>query len=96
MNKQIATNIVFIILAVSIMSAAVYNGSYNRADEIASTACLGCMALDPLVESEFTIEPLGEHPQFVVDALKDSAVFLHYRTDACSACDEMEPTLHEL
>lgn len=63
---------------------------YERADEINSLPCLGCLALDPYMVSEWRTSTEAQ-PSFVAEALDSRPVFLHYRTDVCPGCDEMEP-----
>ncbi|MGM0510565.1 MAG: thioredoxin family protein [Thermoplasmatota archaeon] len=88
--------VVLIILLVSITSAGVYYGGYRRSDDVSSVPCLGCLGLDPVARTQFRYKTKGEHPDFVTDALERGVVFLHYRTDACPACDEMEPVIDEI
>ncbi len=94
MNKTVW--IVFVILLVSIMSAGIYYGGYKRSDDISSVPCIGCLGLNPVVQTEFRFRTKGEHPDFVTEALDKNVVFLHYRTDTCPACDEMEPVIDEI
>ena len=69
---------------------------YERTHHIASFPCLGCLGLNPTFESLGFIEGDFDHPSFVIDSVGDTPVFLHYRTDVCPACDEMEPTVDSL
>jgi thiol-disulfide isomerase/thioredoxin len=68
---------------------------YERTSDVNDIPCLGCLALDPSGTSGFA--PFkGTVPRFMALPLNYSPVFLHYRTDVCSACDEMEPTIKTL
>jgi thiol-disulfide isomerase/thioredoxin len=71
---------------------------YDRSEKIAKIPCLGCMALNPVAESDFTkmTRDNRTHSQFVLDILMSGPVFLHFRTDACPSCDRSEPFLEEL
>ncbi|MCK5398010.1 MAG: thioredoxin family protein, partial [Thermoplasmata archaeon] len=48
------------------------------------------LALDPNVVNEWRSSE-GTQPTLVTEVLPTQPVFLHYRTDVCSGCDEMEP-----
>jgi len=65
---------------------------------IVSIPCLSCMKLNPRSVVEFRFETSnGEnHPAFVMENLCSGPVFLHYRTDACAACDAMDPVIAEI
>jgi len=68
---------------------------YERTNDVNDFPCLGCLALDPAGSSGFAAFE-GTVPSFVSTPLDYRPVFLHYRTDVCSACDEMEPTIASL
>ena len=94
MNKKIWAILVLLLLSVTFTS--VYFGAYRRTDDVSSVPCLGCLGLDPVLQTEFRFKTRGSHPDFVESALEENVVFLHYRTDTCSACDEMEPVVDEI
>ena len=73
----------------------VYNDVKSR---IVSVLCLGCLKLDPKTRLDFTFNTANnaDHPPFVLENLTMGPVFLHYRDDVCSACDEMEPVIKEI
>ncbi|MBI5000020.1 MAG: 4Fe-4S binding protein [Euryarchaeota archaeon] len=84
------------VIAASLLVVGLVGGGYGRTDEINAIPCLGCLALDPKGDSSFRF--LGDVPQpdFITASLSCGPLLLHYRTDVCSACDEMEPTIKEL
>ncbi len=88
--------IAILLVSLVLFSSSIQQGAYQRSDDISSVPCLGCLGLNLRSKSDFTFESHGEHPDFVLDSLEDSVVFIKYRTDACSACDEMEPVVEEL
>ncbi len=83
-------------VAASFLLCGIIIGGYDRAQKISSFPCLGCLGLNPKIEADFVFDVKGEHPNFVVETLKNEVVFIHYRTDVCSACDDMEPIIYEL
>jgi thiol-disulfide isomerase/thioredoxin len=95
-EKRYVTWTICIIVAASFLLCGIIIGGYDRAQKISSFPCLGCMALNPKIEGEFIFDVNDESPNFVLDALKNNVVFIHYRTDVCSACDDMEPIVYEL
>lgn len=88
--------LVMLILISSTMSTGLYYGAYTRSDDISSVPCLGCLGLDPVIKSSFRYQANEDHPDFVLEELDGGVVFLHYRTDVCSACDAMEPVVDDL
>ncbi len=89
-KRVMAAWLALLILSSAMLGAGAVFDGYERADKINSLPCLGCLALDPYRASEWRVS--GEaQPQFVADVLASRPVFLHYRTDVCPGCDEMEP-----
>jgi len=78
-----------------IFYSGVYCEVYTR---IVSVTCLSCIKLDPKTSSDFLFETAnGEsHPDFVLENLSKGPVFLVYRKDVCTYCDEMEPLIMEI
>lgn len=89
-QKMAVLWVVLLLISGTMMAAGVMLGGYERTDEINSIPCLGCLALDPNVVNEWYVAE-GPQPTLVTDILPTQPVFLHYRTDVCSGCDEMEP-----
>jgi ferredoxin len=89
-RKAMAIWTVLLFLSASMLAGGVWLDGYNRANDINSLPCLGCLALDPDIAAEwlFTFEA---QPDFILEPLASKPVFLHYRTDVCPGCDEMEP-----
>jgi len=73
----------------------VYDQVYTR---IVSVTCLSCIKLDPKTSSEFVFKTAnGEpHPDFVLENLSKGPVFIAYRKDVCTYCDEMEPLIMDI
>ena len=89
-RKLMAIWTVLLLVSVAMLAGGALTEGYARADKINSLPCLGCLALDPYQLSEWRTS--GEaQPDFVALALPSKPVFLHYRTDVCPGCDEMEP-----
>jgi ferredoxin-type protein NapH len=94
-TRVTALLVVTILVAGSLFAYGLAGVGYERTDEVNAIPCLGCLALDPAGSSDFA--PFeGAQPSFVTSALPYRPIFIHYRTDVCSACDEMEPTIHSL
>ncbi len=89
-RKVMAVWLVFLLASSAMLAGGAYFDGYSRADKINSLPCLGCLALDPYKLSEWRISDEAQ-PDFVSAALATRPVFLHYRTDVCPGCDEMEP-----
>jgi ferredoxin len=89
-RKAMAIWTVLLFLSAGMMAGGVWLDGYSRAHDINSLPCLGCLALDPHVEAEWLIADNAQ-PGFIVEPLATGPVFLHYRTDVCPGCDEMEP-----
>lgn len=87
--------LIILILVSSVMAVGAMTEGYERTDTINAIPCLGCLALDPVSPENWYIAD-AEHPEFVLQNLSNGPVFLHYRTDVCAACDEMEPFIEEL
>ena len=70
----------------------VYDQVYTR---IVSITCLSCIKLDPKTSSEFVFKTANgeDHPGFVLENLSKGPVFIAYRKDVCTYCDEMEPLI---
>ena len=97
MTSKVVTVLTVALVASGAMAFSFgYIYGYERSHHIASFPCLGCLGLNPTFESLGFVERDFEHPGFVQEGLMDGPVFLHYRTDVCPACDEMEPTVDSL
>ncbi len=89
-KKMMAIWTVLLFLSASMLAGGAWLDGYTRADEINSLPCLGCLALDPFQAAEWRTTDVAQ-PDFVLEPLASKPVFLHYRTDVCPGCDEMEP-----
>lgn len=89
-KKLMAVWTVLLLLSVAMLAGGAFTEGYGRADKINSLPCLGCLALDPYRAAEWRVSPETQ-PMFVAENLSSKPVFLHYRTDVCPGCDEMEP-----
>ncbi len=100
MQKRIVAQIIIIaILMGSLGDMLVTTDVYDDVlERIVTVICLSCVKLEPRTRLDFTFDTAtGEpHPQFVLENLSKGPVFLHYRTDVCPACDDMEPILHDV
>ncbi len=94
MNKF--TWVVILVVLISVMSAGMFSGGYRRSDDISNVPCLGCLGLNPVFETDFRFDARAPHPEFVIGTLDMGVVFLHYITNVCSACDEMDPVIQEI
>ena len=97
MRRMFTTQIALLIIFSSMFTGLVfftdvYDEVYTR---IVSVTCLSCIKLDPKTSSEFLFETAtGEnHPEFVLENLSRGPVFIAYRKDVCTYCDEMEPLI---
>ena len=65
---------------------------------IVSVLCLSCIKLEPKTALKFSFETANNElfPGFVLENLSRGVVFLHYRKDACAACDKMDPMVASL
>ncbi|MCD6469026.1 MAG: hypothetical protein J7L32_06970 [Thermoplasmata archaeon] len=65
---------------------------------IVSVLCLSCIKLEPKTVLSFSFETANNEPfpDFVLENLSKGVVLLHYRTDACAACDQMDPMVASL
>ncbi len=97
MRRMFSTQIALLIIFSSVFTGMVfftdvYDEVYTR---IVSVTCLSCIKLDPKTSSEFFFETAnGEnHPEFVLENLSRGPVFIAYRKDVCTYCDEMEPLI---
>jgi len=89
----------FVVFAGGFGSMILFTDSYDQVfNRIVSVTCLSCLKLDPKTSSEFIFETANGklHPDFVLDNLTKGPVFLAYRKDVCTYCDEMEPLLMDI
>ena len=94
-TKITAALLVMVVVSGALFAYGYAGVGYERTNDVNDFPCLGCLALDPAGSSEFA--PFaGTVPAFVATPLDYNPVFIHYRTDVCSACDEMEPTIASL
>ncbi len=100
MHKRLVAQIIIIVILMGslgnmLTTTDVYDDVLER---IVTVICLSCVKLEPRTRLDFTFDTAtGEvHPQFVLENLSKGPVFLHYRTDVCAACDDMEPVLRDI
>jgi hypothetical protein len=100
MQKRIVAQIIIIgILMGSLGNMLVTTDVYDDIlERIVTVICLSCVKLEPRTRLDFTFDTAtgDPHPQFVLENLSKGPVFLHYRTDVCAACDDMEPVLSDV
>ncbi len=80
-------------------SMLLYTDIYdNIHDTIVSTLCLSCIKLDPVSRLDFVFETGNgeDHPEFVLENLTTGILFIEYRSDVCTACDIMAPTIKDI
>lgn len=99
-KKMLAFQItLFVLFAVGFSGMVLFTDVYDEVfDRIVSVTCLSCIKLDPKTSSEFLFKTVNnqDHPDFVLENLTKGPVFLAYRKDVCTACDEMEPLLQKI
>lgn len=100
MKKRIVAQIIIIVILMGslgdmLVTTDVYDDVLER---IVTVICLSCVKLEPRTRLDFTFDTAtgDPHPQFVLENLSKGPVFLHYRTDVCAACDDMEPVLRDV
>jgi len=100
MSKLIVLQIcVMVIVGGGLSATLFYTDTYDDVkSRIVSVLCLGCLKLDPKTMLDFTFNTANnaDHPLFVLENLTIGPVFLRYRDDVCSACDQMEPVIKEI
>lgn len=98
MRRKIAIAI-SIVSMLSISCILAYTDVYNDVKEkIVSVLCLSCIKMDPNTMLKFEFETVkGEmFPSFILENLSRGPVFLHFRVDVCTACDEMDPVIGKI
>jgi len=100
MKKIAAVQIALLVLVAGAGGAMLmYTDVYdNIHDTIVSTLCLSCIKLDPVSSLEFIFETGNgeEHSDFVLENLTTGIIFIEYRSDVCTACDIMAPTIKDI
>jgi len=77
----------------------VFTPVYNDVKEkIVSVLCLSCIKMEPRTVLKFRFETANqeEFPDVILQNLSEGPVFLHFRIDVCSACDEMDPIVKDI
>ena len=91
--------IVFALSIISLTYLCLYTSTYEDVkDKIVSVLCLGCIKLEPktVIKFRFDLAHGDEYPDFVIKNLSKGPIFLHFRIDVCSACEEMDPVIQEI
>ena len=100
MKKILALQITLaLVFAGGFSSMIIFTDSYDQVfTRIVSVTCLSCIKLDPKTSSDFLFKTANgkNHPDFVLDNLTKGPIFLAYRKDVCTYCDEMEPLLMDI
>ena len=71
----------------------------NIKSTIVDTTCFSCIKMDPVSRFVFTFKTVDNksHPQFILDNLSEHGpIFLAFRQDVCSSCEDMEHILKDL
>ena len=98
MQKMLVAQVALLVLIAVGFGELVYCGVYEDIhDTIVSTLCLSCIKLDPISRLEFVfLENLEDHSEFVLENLTTGILFIEYRSDVCTACDIMAPTIKDI
>ena len=67
-------------------------------DRTVSVLCLSCIKMEPRSIVEFRFQTINREgiDHLILENLSRGPVFLHFRTDACPACDEMDPIVGDI
>ena len=100
-NKLLVVQVsFFIVFAGSFVGMLAGTDVYNNIKStIVDTTCFSCIKMDPVSRFVFTFKTLENkaHPKFILDNLSEHGpIFLAFRQDVCSACDDMEPILKDI
>lgn len=89
-----------IILVVGFLIIGSTAGLYLVLKELMGAPCLGCLGLYPNVDLEFGFDTVEnrEHPDFILEALKDGPVFIEFtqNDENCPPCARMRPYIEDL
>lgn len=100
MNKMLSVQIVLLVVFLGAFGGMfAYTDVYgNIKSTIVDTTCFSCIKMDPISKINFTFETVDDrpHPSFVLDNLTKGPVFLAFRQDVCTACDEIDPILKDI
>ena len=99
MKKTYLAISIFVISLISLSYIFASTHVYSDVkDRIVSVLCLSCIKMDPKTVLEFRFETVDgkDFPEFILENLSKGPVFLHFRIDVCSACDEMDPIIKEI
>lgn len=100
MQKKLVVQVALVVfIAAGIGSLVFYYDVYDDIqDTIVSTLCLSCIKLDPVSILDFVFETANEedHPEFVLENLTKGPLFIEYRSDVCTACDDMAPIVKDI
>jgi len=99
MKKNIPAIIIFAISVASLSYIMVATHVYGDVKEkMVSVPCLSCIKMDPKTTLNFRFETAnGENfPVFILENLSRGPIFLHFRVDICTACDEMDQVIGEI
>ena len=88
------------IISTLVLLAAIGGYGYKESKEIGEIPCLGCLALNMKPKGiegfVFTTTDDRPHPEYILEELNQSVVFLHFRTKNCDGCDKIEPTILDI
>jgi len=101
MKKKMFAFQIALLIVFSVSSGYIFLGTdtYEHVQStIVSVLCLSCIKLEPKAVLNFSFETANNQPfpDFVLENLSRGPVLLHYRTDACVACDRMDPMVASL
>ena len=94
MEKLIVIQVaLFLVVSGSFGGMLIYTDIYEDVQsKIVETICLSCAKLDTNLPVKFTFETANgkEHPDFIVDILKNKGpILIQYGEKACAACEDM-------
>jgi thiol-disulfide isomerase/thioredoxin len=101
MNKNALYSriIILAIITSSLSGLFIFTDIYSETHtRIVSVTCLSCIKLDPKTSTDFIFKTANgkPHPDFVLKNLTQGPVFIAYRKDVCTYCDEMESLIMDV
>jgi len=98
-SKKRPTQLILATVTLALMITGIALGGYEYNLNESKAKCLSCLGLNPVIDLEFVIKTANgqDHPKWVIEPLRDKAVFVEYtQSKGCAACDKMDPIVDEL